>query len=64
MELDNRKEKILKSLIDEYIETADPVSSAGLISKYPLNISSATVRNGIFGKALFFFRKGTIKTWL
>ena len=45
MELDNRKEKILKSLIDEYIETADPVSSAGLISKYPLNISSATVRN-------------------
>ena len=45
MELDNRKEKILKSLIDEYIETADPVSSAGLISKYPLNISSGTVRN-------------------
>ena len=45
MELDNRKEKILKSLIDEYIETADQVSSAGLISKYPLNISSATVRN-------------------
>jgi heat-inducible transcription repressor hrcA len=45
MELDNRKEKILKSLIDEYIETADPVSSAGLISKYSLNISSATVRN-------------------
>ena len=45
MELDNRKEKILKSLIDEYIETADPVSSPGLISKYPLNISSATVRN-------------------
>ena len=45
MELDNRKEKILKSLIDEYIETADPVSSAGLLSKYPLNISSATVRN-------------------
>ena len=45
MELDNRKEKILKSLIDEYIETADPVSSAGLISKYLLNISSATVRN-------------------
>jgi len=41
---DNDSEALSK-MIDEYIETADPVSSAGLISKYPLNISSATVRN-------------------
>ncbi len=43
--LDERKRKILKEIVDEYIETAEPVSSAVIVKKYENNISSATVRN-------------------
>jgi heat-inducible transcriptional repressor len=43
--LDKRKKEILQAVIDEYISTAEPVSSATLVSKYGLNYSSATVRN-------------------
>jgi heat-inducible transcriptional repressor len=40
-----RQTQILKSLIDEYIETAEPVGSLALEKKYNLGISPATVRN-------------------
>jgi len=40
-----RQTQILKSLIDEYIETAEPVGSDVLEKKYNLGISSATIRN-------------------
>ena len=43
--LDERKKKILQAVIDEYINTAEPVSSNTLVEKYGLNYSSATVRN-------------------
>ena len=43
--LDERKRKILKEIVDEYIENAEPVSSAIIVEKYENNISSATVRN-------------------
>lgn len=43
--LDDRKKKILQAIIDEYIDTAEPVSSNGLVKKYGLQYSSATVRN-------------------
>lgn len=43
--LDERKKKILQAVIDEYVNTAEPVSSAALVEKYGLNYSSATVRN-------------------
>ncbi len=43
--LDKRKKEILQAVIDEYINTAEPVSSATLVNKYGLNYSSATVRN-------------------
>ena len=45
MELDERKEKILKAIIQTYLETGEPVGSR-TISKYSdLNLSSATIRN-------------------
>lgn len=45
MELDERKEKILKAIIQTYLETGEPVGSR-TISKYTdLNLSSATIRN-------------------
>ncbi len=43
--LDKRKKQILQAVIDEYINTAEPVSSGTLVKKYGLDYSSATVRN-------------------
>lgn len=44
-ELSERKLKILKAVIQNYLETGDPVGSR-TISKYTdLNLSSATIRN-------------------
>ncbi len=43
--LDERKKKILQAIIDEYINTADPVSSGIIEKKYRLGCSSATIRN-------------------
>ena len=40
-----RQTQILKSLIDEYIETAVPVGSDALEKKYNLGVSPATIRN-------------------
>ncbi|MHB0976260.1 MAG: heat-inducible transcriptional repressor HrcA [Candidatus Aquicultorales bacterium] len=44
-QLDERKRQILYAAVQEYILTAEPVSSIKLVSKYKLNVSSATVRN-------------------
>ena len=41
--LDERKKQILKEVIDQYINTAEPVSSSDLMEKF--NLSSATLRN-------------------
>ena len=43
--LDDRKKKILQAVIDEYIQSAEPVSSGAIAGKYSLNYSSATIRN-------------------
>ena len=45
MHLDERKMKILKAIIQNYLETGEPVGSR-TISKYTdLKLSSATIRN-------------------
>ena len=45
MELDDRKLRILKAVIQNYLETGEPVGSR-TISKYTdLKLSSATIRN-------------------
>ncbi|MEG2939806.1 MAG: heat-inducible transcriptional repressor HrcA, partial [Oscillospiraceae bacterium] len=45
MSLGERKRKILKAVIDEYIENAEPVGSKSVAAHSGLDISSATVRN-------------------
>ncbi len=45
MELTDRKKKILQYVVDDYIETAVPVSSKSLTERHLKNISSATIRN-------------------
>ena len=43
--LNDRKKEILQAIIEEYIRTAEPVSSNAIVSKYDVDCSSATVRN-------------------
>ena len=43
--LDDRKKRILQAIIEEYIGTAEPVSSANIMKNYGINFSSATIRN-------------------
>ena len=43
--LNDRKKLILQAVIEEYINTAEPVSSGTLVEKYGLEFSSATIRN-------------------
>ena len=45
MELSERKKKILQYVVDDYIETAVPVSSKSLTERHLSNLSSATIRN-------------------
>src|SRR5476651_1799510 len=44
-DLTQRQIEILKSLIEEYIETAEPVGSETLEKKHSLSASPATIRN-------------------
>lgn len=43
--LDSRKKRVLQAIIEEYINTAEPVSSAAITINHGLNCSSATIRN-------------------
>ncbi len=43
--LDDRKKKVLQAIVEEYINTAEPVSSNALTSNHGLDYSSATIRN-------------------
>ena len=45
VELDARKQKVLKAIIDDYIESAEPVGSRTLARKHDLGVSPATIRN-------------------
>lgn len=43
--LDERKTQILRAVVEEYIQTAQPVGSSHVASDPDVNVSSATVRN-------------------
>jgi heat-inducible transcriptional repressor len=45
MELSERKKRILKSIIDAYISSGDPVGSKFLTTHSDFSVSSATIRN-------------------
>lgn len=46
-ELSKRKQKILRALVDEFVSTAEPVSSGDIKAKYMPEVSSATIRNDL-----------------
>ena len=45
MELTERQQSILKYVVEEYIRTGRAVGSKALLERFPLGVSSATVRN-------------------
>ena len=45
MELTDRKKKVLRSIVDLYIRTAEPVGSKAIAALPDMNYSSATIRN-------------------
>ncbi|MCC8122496.1 MAG: heat-inducible transcriptional repressor HrcA [Oscillospiraceae bacterium] len=45
MDLTERKKKILRAIIESYIQTAEPVGSKAIAASMGLEISSATIRN-------------------
>lgn len=44
-DLNDRQTQILKAIVEEYINTAEPVGSETLDKKYNLGVSPATIRN-------------------
>ena len=40
-----RKDEILKHIVEEFIQTAQPVGSKALLQKYNRKCSRATIRN-------------------
>lgn len=45
MELNERRRKILRAIVEDYVLTAEPVGSSYLLKNHDLGVSSATVRN-------------------
>lgn len=44
-ELNERRIRLLKAIVEEYVRTAEPVGSKNLVRRYKLRLSPATVRN-------------------
>ncbi len=45
MELSERKKKILRAIVDQYVRTAEPVGSKAVAAMPDMDFSSATIRN-------------------
>ncbi len=45
MELSDRKKLILRAVVENYIQTAEPVGSKAIVASAGLKVSSATIRN-------------------
>lgn len=43
--LTERQIQLLKAIIKEYVTSAEPVGSVGIVKKYKMDVSAATVRN-------------------
>lgn len=45
MDIDERKSRVLQAIIQDYVQTAEPVGSRTLARKYRFGLSPATIRN-------------------
>ncbi|WP_228395470.1 DeoR family transcriptional regulator, partial [Modestobacter roseus] len=42
---DDRRLRVLRAIVQDYVSTNDPVGSKALAARYDLGVSSATIRN-------------------
>ena len=59
--MDERKQRILRAIIEDYVKSAEPVGSRTIAKNYNLGISPATVRNEMADLRLF--RKTSYISW-
>jgi len=45
MALSERKKQILKAVVDDFVQTAEPVGSKAVVTRLNMSVSSATIRN-------------------
>ncbi len=45
MSLDDRKLEVLRAIVEDYVETQEPIGSKALVERHQLGVSPATVRN-------------------
>ena len=45
LELGDRKKKILRAIVEDYIHTAEPIGSRTIVKRHDLSLSPATIRN-------------------
>lgn len=45
VELEERKQQILRAIVHDYVATAEPVASEALVERYDFGVRSATLRN-------------------
>ena len=45
MDLTERKKRILRAIIESYIQSAEPVGSKAIAASIDMEVSSATIRN-------------------
>jgi heat-inducible transcriptional repressor len=45
MTLDDRKLEVLRAIVEDYVETQEPVGSKALVERHNLRVSPATIRN-------------------
>lgn len=43
--MDERKLAVLRAIVEDYVQTREPVGSKALVDRYALGVSSATIRN-------------------
>lgn len=49
VQLEGRRREILRAVIDDYIESAEPVGSEAICDRHRLGVSAATIRNEMAG---------------
>ena len=47
LQLSQRRKQVLRIVIQEYVENAQPVGSQSIAQKYDLGVSAATIRNDL-----------------
>ena len=43
--LDDRKLEVLRAIVEDYVQTREPVGSRALVERHSLGVSPATIRN-------------------